>query len=50
MISDQPQNFNIYPDLDSLEDKLIRIYIFINKSKTFNLVTFKESQDSPNTK
>ena len=50
VMPDQPQNFNTNSDSDSLEDKLIRTYIFINRSKTPNPVTFKESQDSLNAK
>ena len=47
---DQPQNFDTNPDSDSLEDELIRTYIFINRSKTPDPVIFKELQDSPNAK
>ena len=47
---DQPQNFDTNPDSDSSEDELIRTYISIDRSKTPDPATFKESQDSPNTK
>ena len=47
---DQPRNFDTNPDSNSSEDKLIRTYISINRSKTPDPATFKESQDSPNAK
>ena len=43
----QPQNFKENPDAESSEDKLIRAYISINRSKSADPETFKESQNSP---
>ena len=43
MTPNQPQNFEENLDAESFEDKLIRAYISINRSKLINLETFKES-------
>lgn len=46
----QPQNFEENPETDSSEDKLIRAYISIDRSKSANPKNFEESQNSPYTK
>ena len=40
---DQPQNFDANPDPESSEDKLIRAYISIDRSKSTDPATFTES-------
>ena len=47
MTYNQSQNFKENPEAESSKDKLIRAYIFINRSKSTNPETFKESQNSP---